>query len=162
MQTLIEACIQGIIIGAIYAVIAFGLALVHSVSGVLNFAHGHFVVLAMYLSLIVHQTLGLDPYASVVIVVPLMFALGVVLYFVIFRRLAGANILTIIQVTLGLMFIVESGLLMTQGGQRDTDRTSVCYLHPASQFLAYLPRMRRAHPTPHAPVRALFVAAATR
>src|SRR5665811_1706894 len=46
--------------------------------------------------------------------------------------------------------------------RRDPDRTSVCYLHPASQFLAYLPRMRRAHPTPHAPVRALFVAAATR
>lgn len=117
MQTFIEASVQGLLIGSTYAVIAFGLTLLYSVSGVLNFAHGNFVVLAMYLSLIAHQVLGLDPYVSSVIVVPIMFLVGVALYFAIFKHLAGAHILTIIQLTLGLLFILQSGLLMTQGGQ---------------------------------------------
>ncbi len=117
MTTFIDACVQGLLTGAIYAVIAFGLALLYNVSGVLNFAHGNFVVLAMYLSLVAHQVLGADPYLSSIIVVPLMFLLGVVLYFAIFRRLTGAHVLIVIQATLGLLFIVQSGLLMTQGGQ---------------------------------------------
>lgn len=117
MQTFIDAVVQGLLIGAIYAVIAFGLTLIYSVSGVLNFAHGNFVILAMYLSLIAYQVFGLDPYVSSIIVIPIMFLVGVALYFTVFKRLAGAHILTVIQLTLGLLFIVQSGLLMTEGGQ---------------------------------------------
>jgi branched-chain amino acid transport system permease protein len=112
-----DAVVQGLVIGSLYAVITFGLAMVHSVSGVLNFAHGNFVVLAMYLCAALHATLGLDPYLAGLIVVPVMFGLGVLLYVVVFSRLTGASVITAIQATLGLVFVIQAGLLMVAGGQ---------------------------------------------
>ncbi|MCU1614419.1 MAG: branched-chain amino acid transporter permease [Frankiales bacterium] len=117
MSFFLEAVIQGVFIGAVYAVITFGLAVLHSVSGVLNFAHGNFVVLSMFLCLILHEHLNLDPYVAGIIVTPVMFVVGAALYKLVFARLATASTLTVIQATLGMMFIIEAGLLMTQGGQ---------------------------------------------
>lgn len=117
MSYFIEALSQGLVIGALYAVITFGIAMIHSVSGVLNFAHGNFVVLSMYLCLVLNKTLGLDPYFAALIVVPVMFVVGTALYKFVFSRLSDAPIMTIIQLTLGIVFIIQAGLLMTQGGQ---------------------------------------------
>lgn len=125
MNTLLDALSQGIAIGAVYAVIALGLAIIHAMSGVLNFAHGHLVVVAMYLALVVKDTWGLDPYAASIIVIPLMAVLGALLYLLIFRRLAGTHVLTAIQATLGIVFLVEGILLMTQGGQYKRTHTGI-------------------------------------
>lgn len=116
MDTFIDALTQGIAIGAVYAVITLGLTIIHSMSGVLNFAHGHLVVLAMYLAVIANGW-GLDPYVASVFVIPVMAVVGAALYLLVFRRLAGKHALTAIQATLGLVFLIEGVLLMTQGGQ---------------------------------------------
>ncbi|HEY9564912.1 MAG TPA: branched-chain amino acid ABC transporter permease [Nocardioides sp.] len=117
MNLLADALAQGIMIGAVYALITLGLAVIHAVSGVLNFAHGHLVVLSMYLTLILGRNLGVDPYLAGLIVVPLMFVIGMGLYLLIFRRLTGSPILTVAQATLGLLFFLEGALLLSQGGQ---------------------------------------------
>lgn len=117
MDTLLDALTQGLVIGAVYALMTLGLAVVHSVSGVLNFAHGHLVVLAMYLAYIGKSVLGIDPYVSMFIVVPIMFGVGVLLYLFVFKRLAGTQVLTAIQATLGLVFLIEGLVLMTMGAQ---------------------------------------------
>lgn len=117
MTILIDAITQGLVIGAVYALMTLGLAVVHSVTGVLNFSHGHLVVLSMYLAYLANEHLGLDPYVSAIIVVPLMFGIGVVLYLLIFRRLAGRPVLTAIQATLGLVFLIEGLVLITMGAQ---------------------------------------------
>lgn len=116
MNTLLDAITQGIAIGALYAVITLGLSIIHSMSGVLNFAHGHLVVVAMYLAFVAKQTWGVEPYVSAVIILPLMAALGALLYLGVFRRLASAPVLTAIQATLALVFLIEGILLMTEGG----------------------------------------------
>ena len=125
MQLFVDACVQGIMIGAVFALIALGLAVIHAVSGVLNFAHGHLVVLAMYLAVIAKDVAGLDPYVSFFLIVPVMFVVGIALYLLIFRRLTGTHVLTAIQATLGLVFLIEGLLLITQGGQFKRIETAI-------------------------------------
>ncbi len=75
----IQLIIQGILLGGIYGLIAMGLSLIFGVMGVINFAHGQFMVIAMYLSYWIFVLLGLDPYLSLVIVAAAVFLLGYVI-----------------------------------------------------------------------------------
>lgn len=116
MSYFLEALLHGLVIGAIYAIVTFGLAVVHSVSGILNFAHGNFVILAAYLALWTNSVTGWDPYLTALVVIPVLYLVGVTLYRVIFRRLSGAPILSVVQLTLGIVFVVQSVLLIVAGG----------------------------------------------
>jgi branched-chain amino acid transport system permease protein len=73
------SALNGIIVGAMLGGIALGLSLIFGVLRIVNFAHGSFLMLAMYIAFWAQKLLGLDPYVSAVIAAPLMFGLG---YFV--------------------------------------------------------------------------------
>jgi branched-chain amino acid transport system permease protein len=72
----LQLIIQGILLGGIYGLIALGLSLIFGVMGVINFAHGQMMVMAMYVSYWIFVLLGIDPYLSLVIVAAVIFALG--------------------------------------------------------------------------------------
>jgi branched-chain amino acid transport system permease protein len=116
---LLQALIQGLLIGATYGFVSLGMGVIYSVSGVINFAHGDFVTLGMFLCYSLWGALALDPYLSAVITFPLFAGLGALFYRCIIRpvAVAGVHMLMIIQVTLGISFIIQNGLLMTFGGQ---------------------------------------------
>ena len=76
-----------------------------------NIAHGDFIVLAAYLALLVVNHLGVSPLASLVIVVPLMFAFGYALQRLLLNRTLGQDILAPLLVTFGLSIIVQNTLL---------------------------------------------------
>lgn len=115
-EVLLQATVQGLQMGAIYALIALSMTLIFSVGGLLNFAHGDFMVLAMYGALALYQSLALDAYAAA----PLMFFGFFLLGFLMFRRLVqpvlAAGVLAGAQLTLGLVFVQENLLLMVFGG----------------------------------------------
>lgn len=111
ISTIAEVVVQGIMLGAIYGVIGLGITMVFSTTGLLNFAHGDFMAIAMYICLAIFNLFGLDPYLSMFVNIPVLFALGVLVYFFLFRRVLKAEILMVIQLTLGMMFIIESALL---------------------------------------------------
>lgn len=117
---LLTGIVHGILIGSVYALLTLGFAVIRSVSGILNFAHGQLVVLAMYIAIVVHRNWGLDPYVAAVVVVPVMFVLGVLLYLLVFRRLVQSHVLVAVQATLGIAFVIEGLTLMTQGGQNQS------------------------------------------
>jgi branched-chain amino acid transport system permease protein len=117
MDVVIQTVVQGILIGATYGIIALGMAVVYNISGIINFSHGDFVSLAMFLSLSLFAAWKLDPYVSVVITTPILFMLGALVYRFLIRPVADKHILMIVQLTLGLMFMAQNGLLMTYGGQ---------------------------------------------
>ena len=71
-----QAIITGLVMGGIYALVAAGLTLVFGVMKIINVAHGEFLMIAMYGSFFMHRLLGLDPYISIVIVLPILFLLG--------------------------------------------------------------------------------------
>jgi branched-chain amino acid transport system permease protein len=103
--------VQGVLTGGLYAMFAAGLSLIFGVMRLVNIAHGDFIVLAAYLALVVIETLGVDPLVSLLIVVPLMAAIGYALQRGLLNRTLGPDLLPPLLVTFGLSVIIQNGLL---------------------------------------------------
>jgi branched-chain amino acid transport system permease protein len=89
VQTLIQALILGVLTGGVYALMASGLTLVFGIMRVINVAQGALVIVAAYVSGTFFHRLGIDPFLSILLLVPLMFAVGVVVQLVFVRSLRG-------------------------------------------------------------------------
>ncbi len=70
MDTFIQALVQGLLIGSSYGLIALSLGLIYSVSGIVNFSQGDFLVLCMFGTFSLFGLFGIDGYVSVFITVP--------------------------------------------------------------------------------------------
>ncbi|QRG09297.1 branched-chain amino acid ABC transporter permease [Xanthobacter dioxanivorans] len=119
-EVLLQAAVQGLQMGAIYALIALSMTLIFSVGGLLNFAHGDFLALAMYGSFILYAALKVDAYVAA----PFMFLLFLGLGILLFRRLVqpvlAAGVLAGAQLTLGLVFVEQNLILVLFGGDYHT------------------------------------------
>jgi branched-chain amino acid transport system permease protein len=111
MTLWINVIIQGVLIGGLYAMFAAGLSLIFGIMRLVNIAHGDLIVLAAYLALVVSTTLGLNPIVSLVVVVPLMAAIGYVLQRALLNRTLGDDLLPPLLVTFGLSVIIQNALL---------------------------------------------------
>jgi branched-chain amino acid transport system permease protein len=107
----LNTIVQGVLTGGLYAMFAAGLSLIFGVMRLVNIAHGDFIVLAAYLALVVTETLGIDPLLSLIIVVPLMAAIGYALQRGLLNRTLGDDLLPPLLVTFGLSVIIQNGLL---------------------------------------------------
>jgi branched-chain amino acid transport system permease protein len=122
---LLAATINGLLIGGIYTLVASGLTLIYGVLHIINFAHGSLLMLAMFGVYFLLTKLGVDPYLSLVVMVPAMFALGYVLYRSLIGKLAQGKDENILLITLGLSILIENLALMFFKG--DTRTISVSY-----------------------------------
>jgi branched-chain amino acid transport system permease protein len=113
----LQALAQGLLIGSTYGLLALGMGLVYGVSGVVNFSHGDFISLGMFMCLALYSALAMDPYVSIVITVPVMVALGALVYRFLIRPMVGHQFLMVVQLTLGLSLVLQNGILMVFGGQ---------------------------------------------
>jgi branched-chain amino acid transport system permease protein len=75
-DTIIQAVINGILIGGFYALIGMGLNCIFGVMNIVNFCHGELLMIGMYLSYFLYAYLGLDPYLAVPLVAAVMFIFG--------------------------------------------------------------------------------------
>ena len=107
----VNTIVQGVLTGGLYAMFAAGLSLIFGVMRLVNIAHGDFIVLAAYLALVVIETMGLDPLVSLIVVVPLMAAIGYVLQRGLLNLTLGDDLLPPLLVTFGLSVIIQNGLL---------------------------------------------------
>lgn len=107
----INAIVQGILTGGLYALFAAGLSLIFGVMRLVNIAHGDLIVGAAYVALAVITATGLHPLLSLVIVVPVMAAIGYGLQFGLLNRVIGGDILPPLIVTFGLSVILQNFLL---------------------------------------------------
>jgi branched-chain amino acid transport system permease protein len=114
---LYQALAQGLLIGSTYGLLALGMGLVYGVSGVVNFSHGDFISLGMFMCLALYSALSLDPYVSVVVTIPVMTAIGALVYRFLIRPMIGRQFLMVVQLTLGLSLVLQNGILMLFGGQ---------------------------------------------
>ena len=117
MAEFLQALTQGLLIGSTYGLLALGMGLVYGVSGVVNFAHGDFIALGMFMCLALYSALSLDPYVSIIITVPVMMGVGALVYRYLLRSMVGYKFLMIVQLTLGLSLVLQNGILMVFGGQ---------------------------------------------
>lgn len=107
----VNAIIQGTLLGGLYALFAAGLSLIFGVMRLVNIAHGDLIVLGAYLGLSTTLVLGVHPLLALLVVVPLMAAIGYVLQRGILNQTLGTDILPPLLVTFGLSVIIQNGLL---------------------------------------------------
>ena len=98
----------GVLLGCVYGLVAMGLSLIYGVMGIVNFAHGALVMLAMYASYWLNTYLKLDPVIGTPIVALIMFGLGLVIYRGIVSKVLKGPFLARMLVTFGLsIFIIN-------------------------------------------------------
>jgi branched-chain amino acid transport system permease protein len=114
----VQILVLGLLLGGVYAMMASGLTLLFGVMRVVNLAHAAFILVASYLTYVLFESLTLDPMISLVVTMPLMFALGVVLYLLLFPRLEDSPryVEMTVLLTFGLALIVEGMLTFTFTG----------------------------------------------
>jgi len=108
---LVPAVLNGLLTGAVYALVALGLTLIYGVLHIINFAHGALLSAAMFAAFFAHRLLGLDPYVAAVILTPLFFALGYGLQRFVIGPASHGEDRNSLLVTLGLAVVIENGLL---------------------------------------------------
>ena len=108
---LVPAILNGLLTGAVYALVALGLTLIYGVLHIINFAHGALLTAAMFAAFFAHKLLGLDPYLAAIGLTPLFFCLGYVLQRFVIGPAAHGEDRNILLVTLGLAVVIENALL---------------------------------------------------
>jgi branched-chain amino acid transport system permease protein len=111
--TWVNAVVQGVLLGGLYALVAAGLSLVFGVMRIVNLAHGVLAVLATYVALVLGERLGWHPFVALVVVVPLLAAVGWVLQRVLLDRALRGGELAPLLVTFGVAVILQNLLLET-------------------------------------------------
>jgi len=129
-----DALIQGILLGGLYALFAAGLSLIFGIMRLVNLAHGDLIVLAAFVILTLAAWLGLDPFTATVIALPIMFAAGFALQYLLLNRTLGRDLLPPLLVTFGLSIIIENGLLELFSA--DSERLHAGSLETASIMLS--------------------------
>lgn len=104
-----QAVVNGMLLGGPYAVVVLGFSLAWRVNGVINLAHGEFVMLGAYLTWALSAARWLAPLPALLVVVPVMFALGYVVERSLLRHVHGRPALAALLVTLGLSVVLQQG-----------------------------------------------------
>jgi branched-chain amino acid transport system permease protein len=103
-----QVLVDGLIVGLMFALVAMGLSLIYGVMNIVNFAHGEFMMLSMYLCYFLWTGLGLDPIAAAPVAAIAMFCLGLLLYRWIARHLLGASMVAQMFATFGLLIFFQA------------------------------------------------------
>lgn len=112
LTSLVQNILFGLFVGGVYGVAAVGLALVFGVLKILNVAHGELLMLGGYGSFWLFSSLGIDPYVSLVLVIPTLFVIGLLLDRSVFRyvvRLTGEDkVKNSLLVSFGLTLVLQN------------------------------------------------------
>ncbi len=111
-MTLINAIVQGIFLGAFYAVLACGLSIMFGVMRIINLAHGDVAVLGAYLAFVVVERTGVSAFVAFAVALPVMLVFGYVLQLTVLERSLKSGILTPLLATFGLSIVIQNLLLI--------------------------------------------------
>jgi branched-chain amino acid transport system permease protein len=112
MTTFGQLLFSGILIGSIYALMSMGLTLVFGVLRIVNFAHGEFLMIAMYGAWAITRGLGLNPYFAAVAIIPAMILFGGLVYALIVKPGLDKPHLVVVFATMGLSIFLQNIALM--------------------------------------------------
>jgi branched-chain amino acid transport system permease protein len=110
-----DQILQGILLGAYYALIACGLSFLFGVMRIINLAHGSIAVLSAYLVWSIAQQFGISPFLGLLAAVPIMAAAGYLLQRTIFERSLRSGPLTPLLSTFGLAVILDNSMFQRFG-----------------------------------------------
>ena len=111
----LQAVINGLLTGALYALVGMGLALIFGVMRIVNFAHGAFMMLGMYVTYVLFTRTGISPYVLFVVTGLALFAFGYAVYFALLRPIHGQSDFMQILLTMGIGLMCTDGVLLIFG-----------------------------------------------
>ena len=107
-----QILINGILLGAIYALLGVGMSMMFGIVKLTNLAHGEFIIMGAFGSTILSSALGINPILTLVVTVPVMFLLGMVLQSVLINRVMLRGAEPALLVTFGLSIILKDAMLL--------------------------------------------------
>ena len=110
----VQLLLDGLFIGAIFALAAYGLALVWGVMNVKNLAQGDFVIMGGYLALELGR-FGIHPIGALPIVAVVMFGFGWLVYILVIRRVIDRDLFTSLLATFGIALVIQQALNLAYG-----------------------------------------------
>jgi branched-chain amino acid transport system permease protein len=116
IDALAQLAVSTVLLGGIYALIAVGLTLIFGIMRVVNFAHGEFLMLGMYLAFWSFSLWGLDPYVMLFVSLPVFFVVGLVSYVLVMKGVIGASHNVQIFTTVGLSVALQNVALVAWTG----------------------------------------------
>jgi len=106
----LQAIIDGVLVGGFYALMACGLTLVFGVMDIVNFAQGILVVLGAYLSYALYAHLNIDPFLGLLITVPVMFVVGIAVYWSMIKPIKRERVIMSLLTMFAVGTVVEGVL----------------------------------------------------
>jgi branched-chain amino acid transport system permease protein len=151
-MTWVNAIVQGILLGGLYALFACGLSVMFGVLRIINLAHGDLGILAAFLALSCTSATGMTPLSATLVVLPVMAVLGYAMQRVLLFRVLTASPFSPVLATFGISIIIQNLLLehysadshsidvgrLASASLRITDQVSVAYLSLLSFALAVI------------------------
>jgi len=111
----LQAVLNGLLTGSLYALIGMGMALIFGVMRIVNFAHGAFMMLGMYVVYVLYDRAGISPFYGFIAGAAALFVLGFLVYRFLLQRISGKSDFMQILLTLGLALIVIDGIQLIFG-----------------------------------------------
>jgi branched-chain amino acid transport system permease protein len=108
LDQFLQALINGIMLGGFYAVMVLGFSIIWGTMGIINLAHGEFLMVGAYLTWIMNRQFGWEPFAALIVVMPVMFLVGYILYRILISRIIEQPQLNSLLVTFGLSIIMAN------------------------------------------------------
>ena len=124
LETVVQAVINGLLIGGIYALVSIGVTLIFGVVKIVNFAQGEFVMIGMYITFFLFSSFGIDPLLSLFISMPVLFVLGALIQHFLIRRVLGPNDMPQIFLTFALSLLLLNLSLLFFSANYRTVHTS--------------------------------------
>lgn len=112
MDLFLQAVVSGLLMGGIYALVAIGLTLIYGVMDIVNFAHGSFLMWGMYFAYWLFALYGMDPYFSLVLVLPFFFLLGLGVQRFLIKPVIHSPHHIQILLTIGLFLVMDNLALL--------------------------------------------------
>ncbi|MDX2008304.1 MAG: branched-chain amino acid ABC transporter permease [Meiothermus sp.] len=116
MELFLQTLINGLLVAGVYALVASGLALAVGVVGIVNFAHGEFLMVGAFVSYLMFTFAGLDPVISLGLAALVAFVVGAVSYYGLIRPILNAPELNQMLLTFGLSIALQNLALLMFGG----------------------------------------------
>jgi branched-chain amino acid transport system permease protein len=112
----LQGIVDGILAGGLYALMGSGLTLVFGVMEVINFAQGIIVILGAYFTYVFATHIGVDPFVTLLITIPIMFVLGYGVYMVLLRPIRRDRVIMSLLVMYAVAVVIEGCLDLIFGG----------------------------------------------
>ncbi len=127
LSILLPSVMNGLTLGAVYALVALGLTLIYGVLHIINFAHGSLLMAALYGAFFMKDALGIDPYLAIPVLVPAFFAIGYALQRFVIGRASHGKDQNVLLVTLGIAIVIENLALYFFRADTRTVETPITY-----------------------------------